>query len=314
MPFCPDCGTEVDAEDVHCYNCGRNLEGGADTDPTDSQQDGGDWGSTWDDEPQGGQQPTGGQSEIDPQTEAKGRHIEDGKVEYTVYFPMTEGYKPIGLGGVALFLSFLILPLFTLFGYIYRITEAAARGETVQPAIDDYAELTKEGFFYFLLYLLVGIVAAIAVGGPVAAGVALESPAVIAFFAVVVSIVVAYVAPAILVLYPVTGSYKEALSPDRIKAFAFTSEYLVAYLILIALSIAFNLVLQVVTLILAITVVGIFLLIPLIAVANAYYFYAIGAYWGATYYEAAEKGIVPHVSEQDEEEPYYQPSEGTDPY
>lgn len=319
MPFCPECGAEVDAQDVHCYNCGRNLDGGHAGPQQDQRHESDDqWGSAWDEgteSQQPTQGPAGGQEtrEVDETAKGTDRYIEDGKVEYTIYFPITRGYKALGLGGLFVFLSFLIVPAFTVFGYVYRLTEAAARGDTVQPPFDELGAMTKQGFFYFLLYLLFAIISAIVVALPIGIGVEAGVPALIVV-SIVAALAIGYVAPAVFVLYPVTGSISKAFSPGRIKEFAFTSKYLISYLILIALLFAFNLALQFAILILAITIIGIFLLIPVIPIIYALYFYVVGVYWGATYYEAAQEGLVPHVSEQDDptqDDPYTQTSADT---
>jgi hypothetical protein len=321
MPFCPECGVEIDAEDVHCYNCGRNLEGGtveAESDDSDDQwgstwgdsDDSDDqWGSTWGEEsgstteePGRTESSTRGRDKrgVEQNAEASGRRIEDGKVEYTVYFPITRGYTAIGLGAVCSFLFFLIVPFFILFGYTYRITEAAARGETVQPAFDGWGDLLKHGFFYFLLTLALAFINIFGAGALAGLSDAAGVPAAGGFAVLVLWLLTTYVSPAIMVLYPVTGTLSKALSPGRIADFAFTTTYIVSYLVYVGLMIGFFVLSFIGTLVLAITVIGIFVLIPLIYVLYAYLPYAIGSFWGATYYEAAEEGLVPHVSEQDE--------------
>jgi hypothetical protein len=328
MPFCPDCGVEVDAEDVHCYNCGRNLEGGHAGPQRDEGHSSDDqWGSSWDEgsretvtreqTPATGQSTTAtGQNERggEPNAEASGRRIEDGKVEYTTYFPITREYSAVALGAVCAFLGFFIVPLFILFGYTYRITEAAARGDAVQPAFEDWGDLLEKGFFYFLLVLALMLINFVGAGTLAVVGESAGVPAAGGFAILVLWLLTTYAWPAVMVLYPVTGSLSKALSPGRIANFAFTTKYIVSYLIYIGLLVGFFVLSFIGMFVLAITVIGIFLLIPLVYAVNAYLPYAIGTFWGATYYEAAKEGHVPHVSAQDEptqDEPYITADSGT---
>jgi hypothetical protein len=68
--------------------------------------------------------------------------------------------------------------------------------------------------------------------------------------------------------------------------------YLGAYLLYIALMLVFQIAFLLGIILLAITVVGLFLLLPLSFVAPTYLLYASAVYWGATYRQALQKGIV----------------------
>ncbi len=243
------------------------------------------------------------------QSNQKPQYVEDGRFNFAIKFPISNGYGPVGGGAICSFLSFFILPLFTLYGYVYRITGSASRGETVQPTFsDDLVGMSVKGLVLVLLYVVVAIVGVIFVGAGVLVGLAVSE-----VFAVVFGLVfglgLIYIAPAILTLYPATGSATAALSPRRIADFAFTGKYFVAYLGFILLNIAINIVFFVVAIALVITIIGIFLLFPLMYVFSAYVAYVVGAYWGAVYYEAVEEGLInEHTEEMDtgyQHEPTY---------
>jgi len=409
MPYCPDCGSEIDPDNVYCSNCGRQLDGGT-SDPGGADQ-GDDWGSDsgWDDgggsgqsddwtdgdqdgdswaeasggdggdqygnpgnQPGGGQpgqgrggggqprggggqprqgggQPRGGEprqgrggggqpgqgngweggqgqgqgsgweggqgsqrrewggSNRQPQDEL---FIEDGRIDYAFKFPFSDGWGPLGISAVFTLLSFLILPFLFIWGYMYRVTEAAAWGDTIQPRFDDYGDMFMSGLVYFGLYLVYGILGAILVGVIVVGGAEAGAPGVGVIIGLLVGLLFAYFGPAILTLYPVTGSFTEALSPSRITEFAFTGKYFGSFLLFILLYIAIQIAFTVLVFALAITVVGLLLVIPLYLIIPAYLLYFTGAYWGATYYEAAQEGLVEPA--WGEEEPQ-QPPQGGEP-
>jgi hypothetical protein len=222
-----------------------------------------------------------------------GPRIEDGKLDYAIKLPVSRDYNAIGLGAVLNFASFLIVPIFTLMGYTHRLTGAAARGESVQPDFDDLGELTKVGFVYSLLLLGLGLVG---VGGPLAisayAGGALGSAA--GAVALGLFLAVSYVGPAMLTLYPATGKLSASFAPGQIAGFAFTSKYLVSYLLFAAVVIGLSLAWMVAALFMIVMLFGIFLLIPLNYLFNTYLLYSTGAFWGATYYQTADERAHGH--------------------
>lgn len=226
------------------------------------------------------------------QSNQKPQYVEDGRFNFAIKFPISNGYGPVGGGAICSFLSFFILPMFTLYGYVYRITGSASRGETVQPTFsDDLVGMSVKGLVLVLLYVALAIVGVLFVGAAVLAGLAI-SEVVAAVIGIVFGLIFIYIAPAILTLYPATGSATVALSPRRIAEFAFTGKYFIAYLGFILLNIAINIAFFIVAIGLFITIIGIFLLFPLMYVFSAYVAYVVGAYWGATYYEAVEEGII----------------------
>lgn len=358
MPYCPDCGSEIDPDNVYCSNCGRQLDGGRrgesdsrgpggdshDAGGDDWSDTGDDWGGgtddgswsetdksgqpdDWDDggqygnppnqPPRGGQQGQGGGQAGGwggGQGQAQRRewggtnvqsgddvYVEDGRVNYAVKFPFSDGWGALGISALCYLGSFLLVPLLIIWGYLYRVTEAAAWGDTLQPRFNEYGEMIKTGFFYILLYLVYAIVGVVVIGVLAVVGVESGVEAVGGLLALVVGVVFLYFGPAVLTLYPVTGSFSEALSPSRITDFAFTGKYFGSFLLYIALMFAVQLVFSIAFFALAITVIGILLVFPLSLVISPYLLYLTGSYWGATYYEAAQEGLVdPPWSEEDQ--------------
>lgn len=369
MQYCPACGSRVEPGDVHCYNCGQQLDdsgtpssgqsGPYDQRPPDERRRGGraydsggsgqprdqghagqprdqgradhggppperqagsgsaygPWetdeqyqsGGTYDQQhqpggthtQQQGYQQQGYQQYGPPQqpypqeqqfSESDRQYIEDGKLSYSFKFPLTDEYNPLMLGAACYFLgSWIVVSLFTLVGYTFRMVEAAAYGDTIQPAFDEYLELTKEGFLYWLLFTLYfGVTVALTVGLFVLGDQAgLSSVAGVG--AVVLWLAVSYFAPAVFTIYPVTRSLTAAISPNRVAEFALSKRYFVSFLVFTALTIAVSVVTVVLFFMLLFTIVGIVLIFFIVP----YIYYVYASFWGATYYEAAEDGVVP---------------------
>ncbi|GEM_PF-4021108 len=328
MPYCPDCGAESRIDDVYCRNCGYNLQRDPENyrdessdEPRDSWSSGesrdswssderDDRGGGWDDQSRRRdtrddysrqREPRDQYDEPGRRDRPRGKRIEDGKLSYGFGFPTSNGFGALGLGSVCTFLSFLIIPAIILLGYAYRLTEAATYGDRLQPAFADLGDLLWKGGGYLVLYILLTIIT-YAVGF-----IFLGST----FFAVeqqpefagisgvmyfVTTLVISYVTPAVFVLYAATGSLIGALSPGRVVGFAFTGHYLVAYLVYFIISFLLFFVGIFIGILLFLTIVGPFIFFP---VFFTFYLYFIAAYWGGAYYEAAEKGLVPHPSEYD---------------
>ncbi|KTG10069.1 hypothetical protein AUR64_10745 [Haloprofundus marisrubri] len=76
------------------------------------------------------------------------------------------------VGGILLLLGFLILPLFTVAGYLVRVLRGTADGDERAPAFGDWVEMTVDGLFaavvgfvYFVLpSLVVGLVGFLVLG------------------------------------------------------------------------------------------------------------------------------------------------------
>ncbi|MFC4438787.1 MULTISPECIES: DUF4013 domain-containing protein [Natrialbaceae] len=72
-----------------------------------------------------------------------------------------EAWKTSIIGGVLLLFSFLLIPLFLVWGYVVRVLDRTARGDDEAPVFEEWGELTIEGakaFVILLAYSLVPVV------------------------------------------------------------------------------------------------------------------------------------------------------------
>lgn len=305
MPYCPNCGTEVTRYSTFCPNCGESLAADAGADPGESVATGtgateagqsGVADSAADHPAAAGDHRTRhspGQGESSRAAQAAdGPSLADGKLSYAINHPIAESYEPLIFGSACYAGSSLLLPLFPLFGYIYRLMRGAANGNRTPPPLEEYVEMTKEGFLLFCLYVLLLALWIGAVAG-ITYAVYLEGTTETAALVAIAGLFVGgYLVPASLVIYGVTGSFTAALSPGRITEFAFSTPYLGAYLLYIALMVVFQIGFLLAFVVLAITVVGLFILLPLSFVVPTFMLYFSAVYWGATYRQALQKGIV----------------------
>ncbi|WP_276271348.1 DUF4013 domain-containing protein [Haloarcula litorea] len=176
------------------------------------------------------------------------------------------------IGGVLLFLSFLVVPIFIFQGYLLRVLGDTVRGESEPPEWDDWGGLVVDGlkatvvaFVYSIIPIAViggiGVVllgagsAAGGDGGGILAGFGLLT----VLLAIPVFFLIYLLVPAALANMAVEGSLGAAFDLNLLKDVVFTADYLVAVLMPIVVGIAVNIVTQV----LAITIVGL-LLVPFI--------------------------------------------------
>lgn len=79
-----------------------------------------------------------------------------GSIEFSFKYPFTNKeskYGGIIFGFLMMLASFLIVPLFTLNGYIFKLKENAATGEPEAPKFENWKELTVEGFYAWIVLL-----------------------------------------------------------------------------------------------------------------------------------------------------------------
>lgn len=194
-------------------------------------------------------------------------------------FPLsnsTSKYGPVIKGAVLLFLSFLIVPLFTLFGYALRLREHAARGEDEAPMLNDWGELTVEGLFgsvAFLPLIVAAIAAALVGAGLTGVNESLGSTVTtLGVFAIY------YVLPGYLTAYAVKRDISDTYTDPTVRETVMSREYAIAYLKYLP----FTLVLYVLVNIGSVVVIPAFFLVP-------YAMYARHSYWGAAYRNIAAK-------------------------
>ncbi|AFK19562.1 DUF4013 domain-containing protein [Haloferax mediterranei ATCC 33500] len=187
--------------------------------------------------------------------------------------------------------SFLIIPMFLLFGYLVRVLGATASGDPEPPAFDDWGGMAVDGVKGFVVTLVYGFVpfALIAVsfgigmggagtGNDAAAGILGGIGALGMLVSFVALFVLYYLVPAALTNMAVEGDFGAAFDFSRLKDILLSVDYLVAWLI--PFLIAF--VAQAVTSLLVTVTFGLgFILVPTIQFyTNVAVFYMFGRAFG----------------------------------
>ena len=206
-------------------------------------------------------------------------------------YPKRDGWKPVIIAIVLMFLSILIIPLFILFGYFIQILGDTANGSDDPPAFDDWVGLLVQGavgvvisFVYAIVplillfgFLLVVVGGDLATGDPGGASVAaLLLAAIAGFFAM---LLIAYLLPAALTNYATTGSIGAAFDFGTLRSYWTSPDYLIAILVGVGINVAFGIVSN----ILVATIVLIPLAFP-IAVYGTLVAYRV---WGSGFRTAA---------------------------
>lgn len=81
----------------------------------------------------------------------------------SIKYPSKDWSKVIILG-LLFIVSFLIIPLFLVYGYLFRVIKASLAGVEELPDFDDWGEMLVDGiklFFVYIIYLLPGIIIAL---------------------------------------------------------------------------------------------------------------------------------------------------------
>ncbi|MFW6384437.1 MAG: DUF4013 domain-containing protein [Halodesulfurarchaeum sp.] len=194
--------------------------------------------------------------------------LEDG-----LSYPMRN--EPIGrliIGGVLGFLSFLILPLFALQGYLYKVLEGTIAGEDDPPEFTEWGELlakgigvTVIGFVYSVVPVVLWLVVTgaflgtgSAVGGD-AGGLVAGLGALALLLFVPVLLLIYYLVPAAIANYAAEGDLLAAFAIGSITDVILSGEYLLAVL----MPIVIGLLVFGVTFVLTLTVIGV-VLVPFV--------------------------------------------------
>lgn len=253
MQYCPYCGNELGTQDDVCGDCGEAI-------PVEHH---------------------GSETVGNGNSETSDRSLQsESTYRFALTYPFENGVADLLKGGLTLFFLFLIVPLFTFSGYLYRLGRGAALGDPVPPSFDDWAALTKDGFFFvltyatlyvgsFLIWLFTGMGIVALTSNRTLTGI----------FGVLFMLILSYLYPAVLTVYVATDSMREAFTPSRIGEFALTGTYLKAWLMYLPLVfilstlITFSLV----------TIVGVFFALALTGTV-------IASYWGHVYYRSTATG------------------------
>lgn len=177
------------------------------------------------------------------------------------------------IGGVLSFFSFLLLPILPVMGYTLRVIERTVAGEEEPPEWEDWGELTVDGLKMFVVSLVYSIVPVAVVLGlgmtvmGVGAAAGDNGGGIIAGFGFMMILllipamfVVYYLLPAALGNMATEGNLGAAFDFGAIKPVVTSSEYFIAVLMPIVIGIILN----VVTFVLAITIIG-YVFVPFVS-------------------------------------------------
>jgi len=208
-----------------------------------------------------------------------------------------EWIKTVAIGGVAMILSFLVVPLFLVAGYLVRAIRAGMEGAEEPPVFDEWGELLKEGLVASvigLIYQLVPlIVFAVFVGGSILAfltgsdaGAGAGAFGLIGgtFVAWILSLIFGYVGFAGVANYAKERSFGAGFDFGLISDVVTSKAYLMAWVYVIALNIVVA------------VIVGLLNVIPFLGgiVGLFVSFYALiiaGWLWGSGFAEATSPDI-----------------------
>lgn len=164
----------------------------------------------------------------------------------TVTYPMKgdEWAKTVLIGGVLVFLGFLLVPLFAVYGYLVRTVRNSMADDPAPPTFSDWGELLRDGvqaWLISLVYLLVPVVVgAITIGGSVMAiatgteaGAATGTGGFLLGFTLwaVLSLVFGYLAVVGVVNFAREGRFGAAFDLDVVRTVALDREYAVPWLV-----------------------------------------------------------------------------------
>ncbi|PCR90967.1 hypothetical protein CP557_10790 [Natrinema ejinorense] len=315
MSYCHDCDEEFETGTILCPNCGGKLAegdvGDASAGWSDGSSDGSDATSGWSTDDSGIDDSTAGWStdrNRDPAAASGPGSPDPSEPKYhsidiftfSFKYPLGKGGKPLVIDSVFTFFWFLLLiPLIVSYGYSYRVGRAAARGDEEVPSFDDWPGMGRDGLILVAVYLavVIALAAVTAVISLAVSAVGESSTLALPIIGIGTIAVLAgsYIAGAIVPVLIGTGSLSKTFSDRRILEFALSMHYLKGILLLFVISIGLYIAFAIGAFILAITIIGIPLVLVLYIVFPVYLVNLSFALWGYIYNEAAKAGDVEPV-------------------
>lgn len=210
-----------------------------------------------------------------------------GSIEFSFKYPFSNSESKYGgvlFGFVMVLISFLIIPLFTLNGYFFKLKEYAAKGEPEAPKFESWSKLTKEGFFAWvaLLVLFIPILVVTLLFEVLESARLLDTTLGLLFSIVFVLVYLLVIAasPIVGVVYSVKRDIVATYTDPELYSLLFSVTYLISifkYLLVAIVALLIYFVGSLVTLGL-----GIIILLPLLM-------YIRPCFWGHIYYRWNEK-------------------------
>jgi len=215
-------------------------------------------------------------------------HDANSGLNFAFNYPKRDGWTPTIISAVMYFISFLIVPMFILAGYGFRVARSAALGRAYPPEYDDWGGLIVDGLRFIAVAIAAGLVWGIGALLLILLTEAIDIPVLGVLVFLVAYVGASWFMGAFLTAFVGSNSVTDALTNGQAINLLKSGYYAKAWLMYIVLSVIFG----IVTFISIITIVG-----PI--VVSAYAVLAYGAYWGYVYYRATEQGIVsPPVEDQ----------------
>lgn len=157
------------------------------------------------------------------------------KIKYALKYPFDgekSEYKALLVGGVFVFLSIFIIPVFAVFGYQIRVYEASLK-EQPRPEFEGILSLISEGFMaaltLFPAFIIVGILISLPqivelVGAPIPI-------LVVELASFILAVISSFITPIFLALYVDTGSFGGTYDLSRLSDILTNRDYLIQFLI-----------------------------------------------------------------------------------
>lgn len=192
-------------------------------------------------------------------------HSENEMIGDAISYPTQhdDWLKTVLIGGALIFLSFLVIPAFLLFGYQIRVLRYAATDEQAPPTFGEWDDLIVDGLkgvvitiayiFIIEFILVIGVMMDSIVGS------------IITLLASLLLIAAMYLLPVALTNFALTGSIRDAFDISTITDAGFTSDYLVALILSFVVGLVFQIVASLSMLLLF---AGVFVLFYAIIVTN----------------------------------------------
>lgn len=292
MAYCQRCDKTLDA-DEYCPDCGSKLvqptgRVESSSEPAGSAEQVGsqtaDSSSGW------------GESEPEPSVDDQDEdYYERGPLNFSFTYPISDGWEQLLITAGLLFLAgLLIFPIVFVYGYAYRLGRAVIRGDYRPPEYGDWAGLFKDGVLLFVVGLPYGLVMLAVIAIPFVAGATVDN-AVLSAVAVPLYVAGLYVGGGVFPTFMATGSVTETYEDLRFLEFVRTSNYFKALVLGLVTMLVAGTAVFLVGMILILTIVGIFVAIPLFIVAQPILLFFPFVLFGYYYRDALLQGKVSEV-------------------
>lgn len=277
--FCAHCGTEFAGPDqVADRDAGRSAEPSGAAGQSANRHAAGDRsaGRARDGRQRSATEPARPSSDEDLLQER------EGGLDFATYYPSHRNWTPILLSGLLVILSFLVLPVFLLLGYGYRVSRAAALGRRFPPEFGDWGGLFFDGLRMTVVFVLAGFVwfaLAVAVLTPVTA--VFGDGAVATLISYVTLLLSPYVVGLFVTAFVGSDSVIGAFTDGRVWSLLGSQYFFTSAL----WGTLWFVVLYVMTGVLVLTVVGWLW-------GYGYMVLSMSAFWGYVHYRAVQKGVL----------------------